>query len=196
MFVFSSSFSSSSSSPSSSFFFSSSSFFLPLHLLLFLLLLHHLLFLLLAPPPFSGLRSLIGVQTFLFNCDLISFGGQRTSPRTELWLDLFQWTTDKSRDWTVIWSLSECKDKLDIVFILDSSGSVSYTDFNLMLKFAGDVADVMNVSPDATRVADIVYSSSVMVHFDFDDYTTKDQVRSNFLTTTKRKQLRNVMVLR
>ena len=58
-----------------------------------------------------------------------------------------------------------------------------------MLKFAGDVADVMNVSPDATRVADIVYSSYVRVHFDFDDYTTKDQVRSHFLTTTKRKQL-------
>ena len=82
-----------------------------------------------------------------------------------------------------------CKDKLDLVFILDSSGSVSYTDFDLMLKFAADVVDVMNVSPNATRVADIVYSSSVMVHFDFDDYTTKDQVRSNFLTTTKRKQL-------
>ena len=82
-----------------------------------------------------------------------------------------------------------CKDKLDLVFILDSSGSVSSTDFDLMLKFAADVADVMNVSPDATRVADIVYSSSVRVHFDFDDYTTKDQVRSNFLTTTKRKQL-------
>ena len=82
-----------------------------------------------------------------------------------------------------------CKDKLDLVFILDSSGSVSYTDFDLMLKFAADVVDVMNVSPNATRVADIVYSSSVRVHFDFDDYTTKDQVRSNFLTTTKRKQL-------
>ena len=82
-----------------------------------------------------------------------------------------------------------CKDKLDLVFILDSSGSVSSTDFDLMLKFAADVVDVMNVSPDATRVADIVYSSSVRVHFDFDDYTTKDQVRSNFLTTTKRKQL-------
>ena len=61
-----------------------------------------------------------------------------------------------------------------------------------MLQFAADVVDVMDVSSDGVRVADIVYSSSVMVHFDLDDYTTKDQVKSQFLTTVKRKCHRNL----
>ena len=75
-----------------------------------------------------------------------------------------------------------------MAFILDSSGSVSPSDFQLMLRFAADVVNVMDVSADGVQVADIVYSSSVRVHFDLDDYTTKDQVRRHFLTTTKRKQ--------
>ena len=61
-----------------------------------------------------------------------------------------------------------------------------------MLKFAADVVDVMDVSSDGVRVADIVYSSFVRVHFDLDDYTTTDQVRSQFLTTVKRKCHRNL----
>ena len=83
-----------------------------------------------------------------------------------------------------------------MAFILDSSGSVSYSDFQLMLQFAADVVDVMDVSSDGVRVADIVYSSLVRVHFDLDDYTTTDQVRSQFLTTVKRKRqrcLRNIV---
>ena len=83
-----------------------------------------------------------------------------------------------------------------MAFILDSSRSVSRSDFQLMLQFAADVVDVMDVSSDGVRVADIVYSSLVRVHFDLDDYTTKDQVRSHFLTTVKRKRqrcLRNIV---
>ena len=75
-----------------------------------------------------------------------------------------------------------------MAFILDSSGSVSRSDFQLMLKFAADVVDVMDVSSDGVRVADIVYSSSVRVHFDLNDYTTKAQAKSHFMTTTKSKQ--------
>ena len=75
-----------------------------------------------------------------------------------------------------------------MAFILDSSGSVSTSDFQLMLRFAADVVNVMDVSADGVQVADIVYSSSVRVHFDLDDYTTKDQVRSHFMSTGKRKQ--------
>ncbi|XP_076454803.1 uncharacterized protein LOC143289641 [Babylonia areolata] len=77
----------------------------------------------------------------------------------------------------------DCKDKLDVAFILDSSGSVSSSDFGLMKEFAASVVDVMNVSVDAVRVADVVYSSNVLVHFDFDDYTTKAGVEAAFRST-------------
>lgn len=54
-----------------------------------------------------------------------------------------------------------------------------------MLNFAADVIDAMDVS--IVRVADIVYSTTVVVHFDFNDYTTNMQARSKMLTTPKRK---------
>ena len=77
---------------------------------------------------------------------------------------------------------------MDLAFILDSSSSVSASDFRLMLRFAADVVHVMNVSSDGVRVADIVYSSTVVVHFGLNNYTTTDQVGKNFMTTEKRKQ--------
>ncbi|XP_076455177.1 uncharacterized protein LOC143289866 [Babylonia areolata] len=85
----------------------------------------------------------------------------------------------------------DCKDKLDVAFILDSSGSVSYFDFMLMKQFAASVVDVMNVSANAVRVADVVYSSNVSVHFDFDDHTTKAAVKTAFLNTPKFSMLTN-----
>ncbi|XP_076454604.1 uncharacterized protein LOC143289502 [Babylonia areolata] len=76
----------------------------------------------------------------------------------------------------------ECKDKLDLVFILDSSGSVSVKDFERAKQFAAHVVDAMNVSQDATRIADIVYGTDVHIHFDFNNITA---VKSNLLNTTK-----------
>ena len=80
-----------------------------------------------------------------------------------------------------------CKDKLDLVFVLDSSGSVSQSDFQLMLNFTADVVDAMDVSDDGVKVADIVYSSSAQMEFSFADYSTKAEVKTNLLSTYKRK---------
>ncbi|XP_076455145.1 uncharacterized protein LOC143289845 [Babylonia areolata] len=79
----------------------------------------------------------------------------------------------------------ECKDKLDLAFILDSSGSVSVKDFGLMKQFAAHVVDVMNVSQDAIRIADIVYASTVQVFFAFNDYHSKAAVKRKLLNTMK-----------
>jgi hypothetical protein len=76
---------------------------------------------------------------------------------------------------------------MDIVYVLDASGSVSSSDFSLMRQFAADVATVMDVNGDNVRIADIVYSSSAVVHFDFDDHTTTSAVRTDLLATPKSK---------
>nr|KAG5705787.1 hypothetical protein BaRGS_027446 [Batillaria attramentaria] len=79
----------------------------------------------------------------------------------------------------------DCTQKMDLVLILDSSRSVSPSDFNLMLKFAADVVDVIDVSSDVVRVADVVYSGTVRVEFDFNDYTGKDDLKNKILATYK-----------
>lgn len=76
---------------------------------------------------------------------------------------------------------------MDLVFILDSSGSVSYSDFALMRAFAADVVDVMDVGPNAVRVADIVFSTDVLVEFDFQNYTSKASIRAHLNATRKCK---------
>ncbi|XP_070177038.1 uncharacterized protein [Littorina saxatilis] len=78
-----------------------------------------------------------------------------------------------------------CDTKMDLVFILDSSGSVFPSDFQLMLQFAANVVDAMDISPDGVLVADIVYSSNAEVHFNFNDYTTKAEAKSLLLSTYK-----------
>lgn len=78
----------------------------------------------------------------------------------------------------------KCQDNLDLVFILDSSGSVSSRDFTLMKKFAASVVDALDVSSQAVRVADIVFSSPAKVFFDFDDYSDKATLKRMLLNTT------------
>ncbi|KAK7095220.1 uncharacterized protein [Littorina saxatilis] len=79
----------------------------------------------------------------------------------------------------------ECKNKMDLLFLLDSSGSVSSSDFQLMLKFAADVIDAMPISTESVLVAGISFSSSVQIHFNFNDYSTKAQARSKMLNINK-----------
>ncbi|XP_076454752.1 uncharacterized protein LOC143289600 isoform X2 [Babylonia areolata] len=79
----------------------------------------------------------------------------------------------------------DCSDKMDLVFVLDSSDSVSSSSFVLMRSFAADVVQVMDVDGDVVRVADIVYGSHVQEEFDLNDFRTAADVRSALLTTVK-----------
>ncbi|KAK7089856.1 hypothetical protein V1264_025038 [Littorina saxatilis] len=130
-------------------------------------------------PLYSGLAAALSTLLTL---------GSRTMPgniteQADLWLEMYgeQRKTFINNAGAV--TEIECNDKLDLVFILDSSGSVGNSDYQLMLNFAADVIDAMDVS--IVRVADIVYSTTVVVHFDFNDYTTNMQARSKMLTTPK-----------
>ncbi|KAL8625937.1 hypothetical protein ACOMHN_012529 [Nucella lapillus] len=104
------------------------------------------------------------------------------SAQAILWAQMYK--QDKSIFVTKAAQMPEfsCKDKLDLTFILDSSGSVTYQDFKLMRKFAASVVDAMNVSSEAVRIADIVYGTAVKVFFDFND---NGDVKSKLLLTNK-----------
>ncbi|XP_005095267.2 uncharacterized protein LOC101861943 [Aplysia californica] len=70
-----------------------------------------------------------------------------------------------------------CKaENLDIAFILDSSGSLAPSDFNLSKGFANGVVNSFNVAPDTVKVAVITFSSAVKEEFNFNRYTTTSSV--------------------
>ena len=55
--------------------------------------------------------------------------------------------------------------QLDLVFVVDSSSSLSQDDFNRALYFVDQVASGFKISPTDTQVALITYSSVVRVEF-------------------------------
>lgn len=63
-------------------------------------------------------------------------------------------------------------ESLDIVFVLDASGSIDPSDFEIAKNFTAEVISRFDVGPDAVRVSLISYSSDVTYHFNFTDHTS------------------------
>ncbi|EGD81156.1 hypothetical protein PTSG_11196 [Salpingoeca rosetta] len=72
---------------------------------------------------------------------------------------------------------------VDLLFILDGSGSIGSSNFETMRQFTATVTSFFDVSPDTTRVALMVYSSSVTEIFDF-SYVLSN-TRDEIITTIR-----------
>ncbi|XP_067665688.1 uncharacterized protein [Haliotis asinina] len=70
----------------------------------------------------------------------------------------------------------DCKGQLDLAFIIDSSGSIYFTDYITMLMFIQNITRALDFGPDATRFAAVVYGTLSQVSFYFDTYSNKSQV--------------------
>ena len=73
--------------------------------------------------------------------------------------------------------LSVCQTNLDLLFLLDESGSVGSTNHQLSLEFIESVVGFYDISTNSTRVATISFASGVTTEFDFDDHSTLRGVR-------------------
>ncbi|XP_028415053.1 uncharacterized protein LOC114538138 [Dendronephthya gigantea] len=63
--------------------------------------------------------------------------------------------------------IKECTRKVDLGFLIDSSGSVKEEDFERMKTFVKRLTDHFKISPNFTRVAVITYNSRINVRFLF-----------------------------
>uniref|UniRef100_K1QNT5 Collagen alpha-1(XII) chain n=1 Tax=Magallana gigas TaxID=29159 RepID=K1QNT5_MAGGI len=64
----------------------------------------------------------------------------------------------------------------DIVFLLDSSGSVGETNFVFLTSFISDLVYDFNVGPDVVQVGMVTFESNVTNHFNLNQYATKEEV--------------------
>ncbi|CAB3998999.1 Hypothetical predicted protein, partial [Paramuricea clavata] len=72
-----------------------------------------------------------------------------------------------------------CREKLDLGFILDRSGSIGSTNFEKIKSFVKDLTDYFEVSQTYTRVSVMSYSSSSTIHFQFSrQFPTKQDLYS------------------
>ena len=71
--------------------------------------------------------------------------------------------------------LCEDADPLEVVFVLDGSGSVGSSNFNTQLTFLQQLTAAMNIGPDKTRVGLLHYTHNAWVEFNFLDNPTSVQ---------------------
>ena len=63
--------------------------------------------------------------------------------------------------------------KLDLVFVLDASGSIGEGNFEAMKRSVQQIVSPLNISRDASRVAVIVFSTNARIEFTLNRYTDK-----------------------
>ena len=65
--------------------------------------------------------------------------------------------------------LAKCKQKVDLGFILDASGSIDADEFENMKEFVNQVSSFFTVSSDHTRVSVMTFSNNPTIHIKFKD---------------------------
>lgn len=76
-----------------------------------------------------------------------------------------------------MWFLLVCQTNLDLLFLLDESGSVGRSNHDLALQFMESVVSFYDISPDGTRVSVISFSNEANLEFKFNDHSRFRQVR-------------------
>ena len=64
----------------------------------------------------------------------------------------------------------------DVIFVLDSSGSVGPTNFTVMKSFVKEIVNNLDISPDRTRVGLITFSRYPALRIQLTDYTNSTQL--------------------
>ena len=67
---------------------------------------------------------------------------------------------------------------LDLYFVLDESGSVGYSNYQLMKTFAYNIANSFTIGPNDVQIGLMSYSSSARFRFYLNTYSTKSAVLS------------------
>ncbi|CAI8020539.1 von Willebrand factor A domain-containing protein 2 [Geodia barretti] len=104
---------------------------------------------------------------------------QNTEQQAELWTEHLNRNGDEQEFISISRSLrdadNECRIKgVDMVFVMDESGSVGASNFEKMKQLAIDITESFEIGPDRTQVAWISFASYARVVFNLTDYSTKD----------------------
>lgn len=74
--------------------------------------------------------------------------------------------------------ISECTEKADIVFILDSSSSEGTTNFHKQVDFVKTFIQQFNIGPNKTRVSTITFSTNVKNNFWLNQHQTQSSLHT------------------
>ena len=66
----------------------------------------------------------------------------------------------------------------DVVFVVDSSGSIKISNFKKVRSFVSNVVDAFDIGSDKVRVGLIQFSRQAYLEFDLDEYSNKADVKA------------------
>lgn len=72
----------------------------------------------------------------------------------------------------------ECGAKADVVFTLDSSGSVGSANWQIILKFVQDVVNIFTIGRNDVQIGVDIFGSSVSTKIKLNSYDSKTQITS------------------
>lgn len=101
--------------------------------------------------------------------------------------------------------LAACGEKpVDVIFVMDSSGSIWSEDFTRQLQFVNDVVDMFDMSPGKTQVGAMSFSNWAYVDFHLDAHRTKQgamhaitdikQIKGDTNTAAALSHMRDIML--
>ena len=71
----------------------------------------------------------------------------------------------------------ECVNQADIVFLLDSSGSIDEPNFAYMLNFVSELVDSFDIDGGNIRVGLVTFSDDVLPAFNLSRYNSRQDVQ-------------------
>ncbi|CAD5114775.1 DgyrCDS3819 [Dimorphilus gyrociliatus] len=79
---------------------------------------------------------------------------------------------------TACTAVSDCRQGSDVVFLMDSSGSVGHTNFNHQKTFVNNIIRKLNIEAGQTRVGVVTYGGSAQIGFNLNQYTSTDRIKT------------------
>lgn len=68
----------------------------------------------------------------------------------------------------------KCNPNVDVAFLIDSSGSISATNYRKVKTFVANLASNFNISPGGSRAAVVLYSTDASTDIKFTDFTSSE----------------------
>ena len=88
-------------------------------------------------------------------------------------------------------AVAGCRVKSDMIFLMDSSGSVKRKNFRKMKRFVRDFANSLEIAPNATQVGVIVFNDMAWVAFNLSTFSTKPPLLAEIDSITYNKGYTN-----
>ena len=73
-------------------------------------------------------------------------------------------------------SISVCTGKAELALALDSSGSINYHDWKILLNFVKNLTKTLNINQNEIRMGIVTYSDEAYPQFGLDKYNNTFQV--------------------